>query len=177
MVVEIVESTRAVERIIADDIDAEPLVEVLRRCRGVALVARGSSGRVAAYARCLLEQALGVPVWSVTQSQFTRYGISVDVKGLALTAVSESGRTPEIVSVAETWMSRGAVVAGITNDASSDFAALVEHVLMLDFGDEVAGPATRSPALRRRHSRRRSQCSLALARCSNRRAYREIRSA
>lgn len=144
MAAEIVESVPAVRRILTEDIGARPVVESLRACRGVALAARGSSDHAAAYARYLLEQALGVPVWSVAPSQTTRYGNTLAVDGLALIAVSQSGRTPEIVSVAESWKSQGAYVAAITNDPTSELAALVPHPLLLDAGEELAVPATKT---------------------------------
>lgn len=144
MAAEIVESAPAIRRILTDDVGVGPVVEALRKRRGIALAARGSSDHAAAYARYLLEQALGVPVWSVAPSQTTRYGNRVAVDGLALIAVSQSGRTPEIVAVAESWRSKGAYVAAITNDPTSELVAHAHDALDLDVGEEIAVPATKT---------------------------------
>src|ERR1700712_5156215 len=69
------------------------------RLRGVCLIARGSSDNVAVHARYLLELATGLPVSLVAPSIITRYHRTLDVRDHLVVALSQSGRTPEIVDV------------------------------------------------------------------------------
>lgn len=112
--------------------------------RGVAMTARGSSDHAANYGRYLLEPALGVPVWSTAPSLVTRYGASTDLAGVLAIAVSQSGRTPEIVTMLERQRASGAVAVAITNDPDSPLAAVADLTVALQAGAERAVPATKT---------------------------------
>src|ERR1700684_2699205 len=68
---------------------------------GTVLVARGSSDHAATCGAYFLEMATGRPVASTSPSLFALYRAVTDFSGYLLTAVSQSGRTPEIVEVVE----------------------------------------------------------------------------
>lgn len=112
--------------------------------RGVALTARGSSDHAAAYGRYVLEQALGVPAWSTAPSLTTRYDAAGALDGVLAIAVSQSGRTPEIVRVLERQRAAGAVPVAITNDPDSPLAAAADVTIHLHAGEETAVPATKT---------------------------------
>ncbi len=112
--------------------------------RGVVVTARGSSDHAAAYGRYVLEQALGVPAWSAAPSLITRYGARTALDGVLALAVSQSGRTPEIVSVLERQHAAGAVPLAITNDPVSPLAAAAALTIPLQAGEETAVPATKT---------------------------------
>jgi glucosamine--fructose-6-phosphate aminotransferase (isomerizing) len=112
--------------------------------RGVALTARGSSDHAAAYGRYVLEQALGVPAWSTAPSLTTRYDASSALGGVLAIAVSQSGHTPEIVTVLERQRAAGAVPVAITNDPESPLAAAAALTIQLHAGEETAVPATKT---------------------------------
>ncbi|GGL84401.1 SIS domain-containing protein [Nakamurella endophytica] len=112
--------------------------------RGVLLLARGSSDNVAVHARYLLELATGRPAALLAPSLVTRYRRVPDVRDHLVVALSQSGRTPEIVDVARDLAERGAVVVAVTNDAESPLAQVAAVTLAVGTGTEVAVPATKT---------------------------------
>lgn len=111
---------------------------------GVALVARGSSDNAAVYGRYLLGMATGRPVALAAPSLVTLYGVDPRVDGWLAVAVSQSGRTPEIVDVARRMTAGGAHVVAVTNDDTSPLATVSHSVIHLDAGRERAVPATKT---------------------------------
>jgi len=112
--------------------------------RGVGLVARGSSDFVAVHARYLVELTTGLPVTMLAPSLWTRYDLHRDLGGWLIIALSQSGQTPEVVTVAERTRAAGARVVAITNDASSDLARTAHAHLLLGTTVERAVPATKT---------------------------------
>jgi len=111
---------------------------------GVLLIARGSSDNAAVYGRYVLEIATGRPVGLAAPSLHTLYGARVDYHGDLAIAVSQSGATPEIVTVLQAAMRAGAVGVAVTNDPTSALATTADMVLPLGAGDERAVPATKT---------------------------------
>src|SRR4051795_8051020 len=111
---------------------------------GVCLLARGSSDNVAVHARYVLEMATGRPVGLAAPSLHTLYGVQVDYSNQLVIAVSQSGETPEIVTVLERLAAAGATTVAVTNDAGSALARAAHVVLDLQAGAEVAVPATKT---------------------------------
>src|SRR3954463_6040084 len=111
---------------------------------GVVLVARGSSDNAAIYGRYLLELALRRPVALAAPSLFTIYGARVACDGWLAIALSQSGRTPEIVDVFERVVAGGARGIAITNDEGSPLAGAAHATVALGAGEELAEPATKT---------------------------------
>jgi glucosamine--fructose-6-phosphate aminotransferase (isomerizing) len=59
-------------------------------------------------------------------------------------AVSQSGRIPEIVDTAERMRRAGATIVSVTNTDNSDLAAASDALVLLDAGEELAVPATKT---------------------------------
>jgi glutamine---fructose-6-phosphate transaminase (isomerizing) len=114
------------------------------RLAGSAIVARGSSDHAGAYGRYLLELVSGRPVSMAAPSLQTLYGADVDYTGFLAIAVSQSGRTPEILTTLERMQAGGAGGLAITNDGASPLARAAQATLALDVGDEQAVPATKT---------------------------------
>lgn len=112
--------------------------------RGISLIARGSSDNVAVHARYLLELATGLPVSLVAPSILTRYHVSPDARDHLVVALSQSGRTPEIVDVAGQLVAAGAVVVAVTNDEESPLAEVAAVTLAVGTDRELAVPATKT---------------------------------
>jgi glucosamine--fructose-6-phosphate aminotransferase (isomerizing) len=108
------------------------------------LIARGSSDHAATTGRYLLEMATGRPVSSAAPSVQTHYRSRVDYSGCLVVAVSQSGRTPEIVTSAERARAAGGRVVAITNEDDSPLAGVADAVLALGVGEEEAVPATKT---------------------------------
>ncbi len=111
---------------------------------GVVLIARGSSDNAAVYGRYLLEPVVRRPVALAAPSLSTLYGAEVDCSGWLAIALSQSGKTPEIVDVFARMRASGARGIAITNDAGSPLADEAEAVVELGAGEELAVPATKT---------------------------------
>lgn len=125
------------------------LVEAVRSVRpeplaGIVIIARGSSDHAGVYGRYALEIAAGRPVSLAAPSIHTLYRAEVLYRDHLAIAVSQSGRTPEIVTVLARLRAAGARAVAITNEASSPLAEAAEVVVDLRAGEERAVPATKT---------------------------------
>ena len=111
---------------------------------GVILIARGSSDNAAIYGRYLVEPAVRRPVAMAAPSLSTLYGARVDCRGWLAVALSQSGRTPEIVDVFARMRAAGARGIAITNEGGSPLAEEADAVVELGAGEEKAVPATKT---------------------------------
>jgi glutamine---fructose-6-phosphate transaminase (isomerizing) len=112
--------------------------------RGVVVIARGSSLNAGTYMAYAIETLAGIPVSLARPSVFTRYGARPDYRGWLAVALSQSGRTPEIVAASEAVIEGGASLIGVTNDVDSPLATLGNLHLDLAAGTERAVPATKT---------------------------------
>lgn len=112
---------------------------------GVAFVARGSSDNAALLGRYAVELGSGLPTCLVAPSVATAFERRpTGFAGWLVVALSQSGRTPEIVDIAEQFGAAGAAVVGITNDPDSRLASVSRLAIGLDAGPETAVPATKT---------------------------------
>jgi glutamine---fructose-6-phosphate transaminase (isomerizing) len=111
---------------------------------GIVLVARGSSDNAAVFGRYVLELATGRPVALAAPSLVTRYGVRDRLDGWLAVGVSQSGKTPEIVSVLEHYRAAGAVTVAVTNDRDSALAGAAHATIDTAAGAERAVPATKT---------------------------------
>ncbi|HTW19215.1 MAG TPA: SIS domain-containing protein [Mycobacteriales bacterium] len=111
---------------------------------GTTLVARGSSDNAAVFGRYLIELASGRPAALAAPSLATRYGARTDYRGWLGVALSQSGATPEVVTVAAAMRAQGAVTIGISNERDCPLAEAVDLLVPLDAGPERAVPATKT---------------------------------
>jgi glucosamine--fructose-6-phosphate aminotransferase (isomerizing) len=118
----------------------------LSRCQpaGIVMVARGSSDYAAVFGRYVLEAATGRPVALAAPSLQTLYGVEPRIEGWLAIGVSQSGRTPEIVTVLERLARGGADSVAITNAEGSPLARAADVSIELGAGDERAVPATKT---------------------------------
>ena len=113
--------------------------------KGVAFLARGSSDNSALLARYAIEQRTGLPTSLVAPSILTVYGKRPELYGgWLLVALSQSGRTPEIVDIAARYAECGASVVAVTNDPESALAQESRLHIDLGAGPELAVPATKT---------------------------------
>jgi glucosamine--fructose-6-phosphate aminotransferase (isomerizing) len=111
---------------------------------GIVLVARGSSDNAAVFGRYVLELATRRPVALAAPSLTTRYGVEDRLDGWLAVGVSQSGKTPEIVSVLEAFGAAGARTVAITNDRDSALAGAASATIDTAAGAEQAVPATKT---------------------------------
>src|SRR3982074_3588323 len=111
---------------------------------GIVLVARGSSDHAALYGRYLFEMASRRPAGLAAPSIQTLYRSSVDFRGYLAVAISQSGRTPEGVTVLRRMRASGARTVAVVNQASSPLGRAAHLTLDVAAGAERAVPATKS---------------------------------
>ena len=115
------------------------------RPAGVAFLARGSSDNAALLGRYAVELYSGLPTCLVAPSLATAYRRRPDgFAGWLVVALSQSGRTPEIVNLAAQFSAAGASVVAVTNDGSSALAEEARLTIELGAGPERAVPATKT---------------------------------
>lgn len=111
---------------------------------GTVLVARGSSDTAALYGRYLFEMASGRPVALASPSLHTLYRTAADHRGYVAIAISQSGRTPEVVSVLQRMRATGARTIAIVNATDSPLGGAADVLIDLSAGGEQAIPATKT---------------------------------
>jgi glutamine---fructose-6-phosphate transaminase (isomerizing) len=110
----------------------------------VSLVARGTSDHAAIHLRYLIEAELGIPAGMAAPSTVTIYRASLRWRGGVVIAVSQSGRSPDLIGVLEAARAGGATTIAIVNDAGSPLAEAAEYVIDCRAGEERAVAATKS---------------------------------
>ncbi len=115
-----------------------------RSPRAVATCARGSSDHAATFAKYLIETVLNLPVSSIAPSVSSVYGSMHQLAGTLLIAISQSGRSPDLLRAVEAGHAGGAFVAALVNDAASPLAAQADAFLPLQADAEKSVAATKS---------------------------------
>jgi len=122
------------------------LVAALRRDppRAVVTLARGSSANAATVARYLVETHLRLLTSSAAPSSASVYEAAPNYAGTLMLAISQSGKSPDLLAAARTARDGGARLVALVNDASSPLAALADTFLPLGAGPEKSVAATKS---------------------------------
>jgi glucosamine--fructose-6-phosphate aminotransferase (isomerizing) len=115
-----------------------------RGCAGVFLAARGSSDNAGLYAKYLWGAHNRLPVALAAPSLFTLYASPPTIKDMLVVGISQSGQSPDIVSVIREGRAQGALTLSITNDPGSPIAEAAEFVVDTGAGPERAVAATKS---------------------------------
>lgn len=115
--------------------------------RIVVFCGRGSSGHVGVYLRYLFEARLGMLASAAAPSVVTAYRHPPDMRGALFVVVSQSGRSPDLVTATEVARKSGALTLAIVNDERSPAAAASELVLPIGAGAEHSVAATKSVVL------------------------------
>jgi glucosamine--fructose-6-phosphate aminotransferase (isomerizing) len=144
---EIAESPAAIARqIVANAPRLRELASGLRRDppRLIATGARGSSDNAATFAKYLFETRLGIATMSAAPSVQSVYAAEPDFAGTLFLAISQSGKSPDLVRQAESAKSAGARVVAMVNVEDSPLAAAADFVVPLRAGPELSVAATKS---------------------------------
>jgi len=146
---EIAEIPEAARRLIerADRIDALVDRILTAHPRTVIVCGRGSSGHVGVYLRYLFEARVGLLVSSAAPSIVTAYQRPPDMRDALFILVSQSGRSPDLVTATEVARASGALTLAIVNDEHSPAASESDLVLPIAAGPEHAVAATKTVAL------------------------------
>ena len=112
--------------------------------RLVATLARGSSDHAATYGRYLFETLCGLPTSSVSPSLASVYERPLALHDSLFLAISQSGKSPDLIAGAKAARQAGALVVVITNTPDSPLADIAEIRLVLGAGPERSVAATKT---------------------------------
>ncbi|MBM3531651.1 MAG: SIS domain-containing protein [Alphaproteobacteria bacterium] len=112
--------------------------------RFVVSAARGSSSHAARYGKYLIETRLGLFTAATAPAVATLYKARMKLDGALFFAVSQSGRSPDLVKQAEAARAAGATTLALVNDLDSPLAKASDAVLPLAAGPETSVAATKS---------------------------------
>ena len=110
----------------------------------VFLAARGTSDNAGRYANYLWGAYNGLPVALATPSLFTYYQTPPRLKNALVVGVSQSGQSPDIVSVIAEGKKQGCLTLAITNEPDSPLAKESDFVIDINAGAEKAVAATKT---------------------------------
>lgn len=114
------------------------------RPRAVLTCARGSSDHAATFAKYLIETRLVIPTASMAPSVASLYGAPSRAEGMLCLAISQSGRSPDLLAGVEAARRGGALTLALVNDDESPLAAIADEVLPLHAAPERSVAATKS---------------------------------
>ena len=144
---EIHEQPAVLERLLREQAAAaREIARSIRRheVHWVLIAARGSSDNAALYAKYLWGWHDRLPVAMAAPSLFTLYGTPPRLRGALVVGISQSGQSPDIVSVVEEGRRQGAPTLAITNEPASPLAGAAELVFDTATGPERAIAATKT---------------------------------
>jgi glutamine---fructose-6-phosphate transaminase (isomerizing) len=143
---EAAQAADAVRRLAARGEARAAMVAALRAHppRAVITLARGSSDNAATFGRYLIETHLRLLTSSMTPSVASVYDAAPSYADGLVLAISQSGRSPDLLSAAAAARESGARLAALVNDESAPLAQDADWFLPLCAGPEKSVAATKS---------------------------------
>lgn len=144
---EAAESGAAVARFLAANRDALGRIGARLRATPPSVVvtcARGSSDHAATYAKYLIELMTGVVTASAAPSVSSVYRAPATRAERLCIAISQSGRSPDLLSAVETQRAAGTYVVALVNEEDAPLCDFADEVLALKAGPERSVAATKS---------------------------------
>jgi len=115
-----------------------------KKPRAVITIARGSSDHATTFARYLIETHLGILTSSLAPSISSVYRAQLDLENVLCLAVSQSGKSPDLIKSVETAKAGGAMVLALVNAPGSPLEAMADVTLPIMAGPELSVAATKS---------------------------------
>jgi glucosamine--fructose-6-phosphate aminotransferase (isomerizing) len=112
--------------------------------RAVVTLGRGSSDHAATFARYLIETRTGVITASASPSVSSVYDARLAMDEVLCLAISQSGRSPDLLAAVDAAKAAGATVAALVNDDASPLASRADVLVPLCAGPELSVAATKS---------------------------------
>ncbi len=147
MLQEILEIPSVVERQIKDGLQAyvDAGQQAARTSpRGFVTCARGTSDHAAQYFKHLIETRTGLPVASMGPSVASIYETPLKLDGFGCLAISQSGKSPDLVALQRAARSGGAATIALLNQTQSPLADVSDTVLPILAGPEKSVAATKT---------------------------------
>jgi glucosamine--fructose-6-phosphate aminotransferase (isomerizing) len=133
-------------KILAAELVSEKLAKVLNShsIRSILVLARGTSDNAAHFFKYLVETQLGLPCGLTSPSSVSIYNSKLHYENVLVVAISQSGKSTDLVQFAKAAKSAGATLVSITNDDESPLASEADFHISLQAGPEIAVAATKS---------------------------------
>ena len=112
--------------------------------RFVMIVGRGSSDHAGVFAKYLIEIETGTPTFAAAPSVSSVYGKKLKLEDALVIVISQSGRSPDILAQAQMAKEAGAYTVALVNDESAPIKDIVDLLVPLKAGPELAVAATKS---------------------------------
>ena len=143
---EIIHQPDAIENFLSKETEHIKTVcsEISGKFDYILIAARGSSDNAARYAQYIFGIQNRIQVALATPSLFTIYNTPPNLKGALVIGISQSGESPDIVSVIREARRQNCPTLGITNSRNSPLAKSTNHILYLNAGEEKAIAATKT---------------------------------
>ncbi len=122
----------------------QQIVRSLPMFRYVVIAARGSSDHAATYAAYSWAALARYPITPATPSLHSMYHLPPRFNEALVIGISQSGQSPDIISVIEEGKKQGRPTLAITNDGNSPLARAADHVVLLHVGEEKSVAATKT---------------------------------
>ncbi len=110
----------------------------------VVTIARGSSDHATLYLKHLVELRLGLVCASLGPSVASLYRAPLQLADALALTISQSGRSPDIVTMQSAARAAGAFTVALVNDETSPAASEAQALLALNAGEERSVAATKT---------------------------------
>src|SRR5581483_7134123 len=147
MFAEAAESAAVVARQLSENANAIAALAAQLRARPprfIVTCARGSSDHAATFAKYLFETHLGLVTASASPSIASVYAVKPKLRDALFIAISQSGRSPDLLRNTELARKAGARVVVLVNQEDSPLANLADYLIPLHAGKETSVAATKS---------------------------------
>jgi glucosamine--fructose-6-phosphate aminotransferase (isomerizing) len=141
---EIEEQPAALVRVAARAAEIDALASRVRAARVVRVVAQGSSDNAASYSVYAFALLANLTAFRDSISLLIYYDAVPDLRDSVVVAVSQSGRTPDVVEYVQAARGQAALTVAITNDPASPLASAAEAAILLDAGEERSIAASKT---------------------------------
>jgi glucosamine--fructose-6-phosphate aminotransferase (isomerizing) len=146
LISEIREQPEIIHNLIA--VEMENINKITEKLRGkfkyIVIAARGTSDNAARYAQYVLGAFNHIQIALATPSLFTIYNSPPMLDEALVVGISQSGQSPDIVSVLQEAKKQNRPTLCITNDSDSPLADAVDFVIPLHANQEKAVAATKT---------------------------------
>jgi len=143
---EILQQPKVVENLFRSEVNhiASICDHIRGNFRYIVIAARGTSDNAARYAQYLFGSHNKLQVALATPSLYTIYNTPPDLSGALLIGISQSGISPDIISVLENGRKNGFPTVAITNYPNSPLGEMADFVIPIHAGLEKSVAATKT---------------------------------
>lgn len=144
---EIFEQPAVAQRVLDTQMDIAQQIAAairVRDLRYILIAARGTSDHAAIYAKYLWGAFNRLPVALAAPSLYTLYDQPPRLRDTLVLGISQSGQSPDVVSVLTEGRRQGVPTVAVTNEPGSPLAAAADYVLNIQAGQEKAVAATKT---------------------------------